>query len=182
MVVLAILSSVAGEGVSAQQTDANSQDNVVSEPKEQTIVVPFWDSKENMHYESAEGTLVFMDNPNVYTIQMKKDGLLCLAVLVKKLDVFYPDIELKDVNGKHIKYLKYIKEGEKITDEEFPPIYLKAGTYKLEVKYYDEYYNEDNYEYEDEEDEDDYESEEDFEEESTEENNGEKETTRKNMC
>lgn len=178
MVVLVILSYVAGERVSAEQTNANSGDNVVSEPKEQTIVVPFWDSKENMHYESVEGTLVIMDNPNVYNIEMEKDGLLCLAVLIKKLDVFYPEIELKDVNGKHIKDLDYIKEGEKITNEKFPPIYLKAGTYKLEVKYYDEYYNEDYYE-DEEDEEDDYESEEDFEEESTDEDNGEKKTTSK---
>lgn len=187
MVVLVILSSITGEGGLAEQADANSGDNVVAEPKEETIVVPFWDTEKNIRYESVEGTLVFMDNSkeysiqNVYNIQMEKDGLLCLAVLVKKMDISYEaEIELKDVNGKHIKDLDYIKEGEKIKGENLPPIYLKAGIYKLEVKYFDTNYDEDYYEdEEDDEDEEEEESDEDFEEESTDEDNGKKETTSK---
>ncbi|MDE7424375.1 MAG: hypothetical protein K2N51_11935 [Lachnospiraceae bacterium] len=149
--------------VVAEEADTNVIGNTVSEPEQQTIVVPFWDTKENMHYESVNETLEFMDNPKIYTIQMKKDGLLCLAVLVKKLDVYYPEIELKDVNGKHIQDLNYVQDESKITSESFPPIYLKAGTYNLEVRYYDEDYDEDYDEYYNE----DYEGDQSFEQEST---------------
>lgn len=69
--------------VVAEEADTNVIGNTVSEPEQQTIVVPFWDTKENMHYESVNETLEFMDNPKIYTIQMKKDGLLCLAFLEK---------------------------------------------------------------------------------------------------
>ena len=163
--------------VVAEKADTNVIGNIVSEPEQQTIVVPFWDTKENMHYESVNGTLEFMDNPKIYTIQMKKDGLLCLAFLVKKLDVYYPEIELKDINGKHIQDLKYVKEENKITSEFFPPIYLKAGTYNLEVKYYDEDYDEDYYEDFDEYYNEDYEGDQSFEQEPTEDTDSGNEST-----
>lgn len=67
------------------------------------------------------------------------------GIFGKKLDFDYPylEIELKDVNGKHIQDLNYVEDENKIMSESFPPIYLKAGTYNLEVRYYDEDYDED---------------------------------------